>query len=112
MEQLSPARLVDVMNAVFFAMTGAVEAHGGFVTQYVEDAVVAIFGVPIDHPGHGRRGVESMLACRERLAALAPSLDLSRGQILRFRFGINSGEVVVGNIGSRKRLNYSVVGTP
>jgi len=110
-EGLTPPQLVQVMNAYLSAMTDIVEAQGGFVDKYIGDAIVAVFGAPVDDPAHARRAVEAALACTAKLATM--NADPARpflGHVLKVRIGLNSGQALVGNIGSKRRFNYTVMG--
>ncbi len=109
-ETLTPPELVALMNAYLSEMTDIVEAHGGYVDKYIGDAIVAVFGAPADDAGHARNAVLAALACRERLAALNRSHPAFQGRPLHHRIGLNSGPALVGNIGSRRRFNYTVMG--
>jgi class 3 adenylate cyclase/CHASE2 domain-containing sensor protein len=109
-EGLAPPQLVDLLNTYFAAVTDIVEAHGGFVDKYVGDGVVAVFGAPVDDPAHARRAVEAAIACQAKLAALRGEGALPPGVQLGVRIGINTGPMLVGNIGSRRRFNYTVMG--
>jgi adenylate cyclase len=109
-ETLSPRELVALMNAYLSAMTDIVEAHGGFVDKYIGDAIVAVFGAPHDDPEHAIHAVETALECVRRLAALNADGQSFLGRRLAMRIGINTGEALVGNIGSRRRFNYTVMG--
>jgi adenylate cyclase len=109
-ETLSPPELVALMNTYLSEMTDIVEAHGGYVDKYIGDAIVAVFGAPADDPAHARSAVHAALACRERLAALNRSHPAFQGRPLHHRIGLNSGPALVGNIGSRRRFNYTVMG--
>ena len=108
-ENIPPAELVAAMNEYFSEMTDIIERHGGFVDKYIGDAIVAVFGAPLADPEHATNAVHAALECRTRLGMLA---DVSRrfGGALRQRIGLNSGEALVGNIGSRRRFNYTVMG--
>jgi adenylate cyclase/guanylate cyclase len=108
-EKIPPAELVAAMNEYLTAMTDVIEAHGGFVDKYIGDAIVALFGAPLDDPRHARNAVSAALRC----AALPGTLERVNGAFgatLRQRIGLNSGEALVGNIGSRRRFNYTVMG--
>ena len=109
-EVLSPTELVDLLNQVYSAMSDTIEAHDGFVAQFVGDAVVAAFGVPVDDPDHAQHGVEAAMACCKRVEALREELTLPRGIKLRIRVGVSTGKLLVGYIGSQRRLSYSLVG--
>jgi class 3 adenylate cyclase/CHASE2 domain-containing sensor protein len=109
-EKIAPAELVAAMNEYLSAMTDIIEAHGGFVDKYIGDAIVAVFGAPLDDADHAANAVRAALACSARLGELDGVRAAFEGRALRQRIGINSGEALVGNIGSRRRFNYTVMG--
>ncbi len=109
-EGLAPQEVVELMNRYLSAMTDIIEDHGGFVDKYIGDAIVAVFGAPLDDPDHARHGVEAALACQRKLEEIAPDLGLPEGRRLASRIGVNSGPVLIGNIGSKRRFNYTVMG--
>jgi adenylate cyclase len=98
-----------VMNAYLGAMTEEIEAQGGMVDKYIGDAIVALFGAPLDQPDHAARAVRAALACRARLARLNGELTGLEGP-LKQRIGLNTGPALVGNIGSARRFNYTAMG--
>ena len=108
-EKMTPAELVALMNDYLSAMTDIIERHGGYVDKYIGDSIVAMFGAPADDPDHARNAVAAALQCRDRLEELNDSHPAFRGRGLAHRIGLNSGEAVVGNIGSRRRFNYTVM---
>jgi adenylate cyclase/guanylate cyclase len=108
-EKISPTELVAAMNDYLSAMTDVIEAHGGFVDKYFGDAIVAVFGAPIDDPHHAANAVRAALRCSASLGAL-DRVTAAFGTAVRQRIGLNSGEALVGNIGSRRRFNYTVMG--
>jgi class 3 adenylate cyclase len=104
-ETLGPVKIVDVLNAFFSAMVDILEQHGGVVTQFQGDAILATFNVPVtdpNHAGNAIRAAQAMLDC----VATNPF----EGEILNIRIGINTGSVVAGAIGAKGRLNYTVHG--
>jgi class 3 adenylate cyclase len=109
-ESLAPAALVAVMNEYLTAMTEIIEAEGGFVDKYVGDAIVALFGAPLDEPEHALHAVRASLRCRDRLEALNREGSAFQGHALHARIGLATGEALVGNIGSRRRFNYTAMG--
>jgi adenylate cyclase len=109
-ERREPARLVEDLNQYFAAMTGIVEAHGGFVDKFIGDAVVAVFGAPLEDPDHARRAVLAAIEMRRVLSEEAARFSLGGGHTLKARIGVNSGTALVGNIGSPRRFNYTVMG--
>ena len=109
-EGLSPDRLVALMNRYLGAMTDVVEAHGGFVDKYIGDGILAVFGAPLADAAHARNAVSAALACQRALDELDLHDLLPSAKRLVARIGINTGEVLVGNIGSARRFNYTVMG--
>jgi adenylate cyclase len=109
-EKLPPAALVELMNAYLTAMTDIIEQAGGYVDKYIGDAIVALFGAPLDDAGHADHAVRAALACQAKLAAMNAGEPAFAGQKLAMRIGLNSGEALVGNIGSRRRFNYTAMG--
>ncbi len=108
-EKMTPDELVALMNDYLSAMTDIIESQGGYVDKYIGDSVVAMFGAPADDPDHARHAVAAALQCRDRLEELNETHPAFRGRGLAHRIGLNSGEAVVGNIGSRRRFNYTVM---
>ncbi|MBR0793008.1 adenylate/guanylate cyclase domain-containing protein [Bradyrhizobium manausense] len=108
-EKMTPNELVALMNDYLSAMTDIIESHGGYVDKYIGDSIVAMFGAPADDPDHAEHAVAAALQCRDRLEELNGSHPAFRGRGLAHRIGLNSGEAVVGNIGSRRRFNYTVM---
>ena len=108
-EKLPPAELVTAMNEYLSAMTDMIEAHGGFVDKYFGDAIVAVFGAPLDDPHHATNAVRAALRCAASLGML-DRVNAAFGGAVRQRIGLNSGEALVGNIGSQRRFNYTVMG--
>src|SRR5712692_3869592 len=109
-ETMSPADLIALMNVYLSAMTDIIEGHRGFVDKYIGDAIVGVFGAPVDDADHAIHAVRAALACCERLAELNKTAPAFRGHMLRHRIGLNSGEALVGNVGSGRRFNYTVIG--
>jgi adenylate cyclase len=108
-ERLSAGALVELMNDYLTAMTDIIETESGFVGRYIGDAIDSVFGAPVDDPQHALHGVRAALACDKRLVALNREAAFGDNR-LRARIGLNTGEALVGNIGSRKRFNYTVMG--
>ena len=110
-EGLSPTDLVAFLNTYLSAMTDIVEENAGFVDKYIGDAIVAVFGAPLLEPiPHAISSVNTALQCQKKLAEMQGEFGLPGSPIVAARIGINSGEMLVGNIGSRKRFNYTVMG--
>lgn len=103
-EKLELAALVTALNEYFATVTGLIKAHGGFVDKFIGDAAVAVFGAPFDEPAHAEKAVAAALAVEPDRYHLGGGAPLVTG------IGINSGEVLIGNIGSPRRFNYTVMG--
>jgi len=109
-EGLEPERLVELLNSYLGEMTDIVFDHQGTLDKYVGDAIMAVWGAPIAHADHARRSCLAAIDMVERLEALRavwcergwPALDIG--------IGVHTGEVVVGNMGSAKRLSYTAIG--
>ncbi|HWZ38401.1 MAG TPA: adenylate/guanylate cyclase domain-containing protein [Bradyrhizobium sp.] len=108
-EQMTPTELVEFMNEYLSAMTDIIESQGGYVEKYIADSIVAVFGAPVDDADHARHAAQAALLCRIRLEELNENSAAFRGHKVAHRMGLNSGEALVGNIGSRRRFNYSVM---
>jgi class 3 adenylate cyclase len=109
-EKVTPGELVAAMNEYFSAMTDIIESHGGFVDKYIGDAIVAVFGAPLDDADHAANAVRAALDCAARMDELGRTAAAFQSRTVRQRIGLNSGEALVGNIGSRRRFNYTVMG--
>ncbi len=104
-ESLGPVKIVDVLNAFFSAMVVVLEKHGGVVTQFQGDAIMATFNVPVTNSDHATNAV---LAGQEMLSQVAE--NNFAGETLAMRVGVNTGPVVAGAIGAEGRLSYTVHG--
>ena len=94
------------MNAYLTSMGEAIEEAGGFVDKYVGDAIVAIFGAPAMSADHAIQAVAAALDCQSRLEAF----NREHAPPIQHRIGLNTGEALIGNIGSRRRFNYTAFG--
>jgi adenylate cyclase len=108
-EKMPAHDLMHLMNEYLSAMTDIIERHGGYVDKFIGDSIVALFGAPADDPNHAANAARAALDCCAHLAELNRDSPTFRDCKLTQRIGINSGEALVGNFGSRKRFNYSVM---
>ena len=108
-EKMTPAELVALMNEYLSAMTDIIESKGGYVDKYIGDSIVAVFGAPADDSEHASNAARAALGCRARLDELNRDSAAFKGYKVAHRMGLNSGAALVGNIGSRRRFNYSVM---
>jgi class 3 adenylate cyclase len=109
-EQGDPAWVMELLNNFLARMTDIIIAYGGTINEFIGDAIFAVYGAPIPHPNHAERAAASALAMQRAMAELNQE-HAERG-LPRFEMGIgiNTGEAVVGNIGSEQRAKYAVVG--
>jgi adenylate cyclase/guanylate cyclase len=98
-----------LMNEYLSEMTDLIESHGGYVDKYIGDSIVAIFGAPAEDRDHAASAARAALDCCKRLEELNWDAAAFQGRQLTQRIGINSGDALVGNFGSRRRFNYSVM---
>jgi class 3 adenylate cyclase/tetratricopeptide (TPR) repeat protein len=103
-ERLDPESVRAVMTSFFRQMRAALERHGGTVEKYIGDAVMAVFGVPLLHEDDAYRAVRAAQAMREELDALNLDLQARFGIHVRTRIGVNTGEVVVGDVAAGQAL--------
>ena len=108
-EKMTPNAFVALMNEYLSTMTDIIESYGGYVDKYIGDSIVAVFGAPVDDPDHACNAVRAALHCRAGLEDLNRSNVAFQGYKLAHRIGLNSGDALVGNIGSRRRFNYTVM---
>ncbi len=109
-ERHTPQEMVGILGDYYERMTEQVFAHGGTLKEYVGDELMAFFGAPIDQADHAARACAAALAMRERRLALNAEWAAIGRPSLRARTGINSGPMLVGNLGSRYRFAYGVLG--
>jgi class 3 adenylate cyclase len=107
-EELPPHEAMTVLNAYLAEIIAAVYEHGGTVNQILGDGVMALFGAPISYPDHARRAVSASLAMQRLVGRV--QVDSHAFVRLQMGIGINSGDVVVGHIGSEQRMDYTAVG--
>ncbi|MEO0558896.1 MAG: adenylate/guanylate cyclase domain-containing protein [Bacteroidota bacterium] len=110
--QLEPQRVVELLNVYLGAMTDVVDEYGGAIDEFIGDAVLVIFGAPIARPDHAQRAVACAIAMQRKMDEVNAELAARDLLPTRMTVAVNTGEVVVGNIGSPKRAKYGVVGTP
>lgn len=109
-EQQQPEQVVDVLNEYFDMMVHVLFEHQGTLDKFLGDGLLALFGTPIAQLDHPQRAVQAALDI-QRAAATLNTTRHRRGQpTLHIGIGINSGEAIVGNIGSEKRMEYTVIG--
>jgi adenylate cyclase len=107
-EGLDPAEVGTFIRDYLTAMTEIIFAHGGTIDKYIGDAVMALFGAPVPSDDSASSAIRAALEMRDRVREMKTPGKMSG--MLRVRFGINTGLVVVGNFGSARRTEYTAIG--
>ncbi len=109
-ETMPPREINIILNRYFSSMTDIVFSHGGTLDKYIGDGLMAVFGAPMEKEDDAERAVRTALEIRRQLTAMMKTTSADK----RFdiRVGLNTGRVVAGNIGSPKRMEYTVIGDP
>ncbi|MBD1868810.1 GAF domain-containing protein [Oculatella sp. FACHB-28] len=110
-EKMEAAEVVSLLNNYFETMVEAVFNYEGTLDKFIGDALMAVFGAPLPlTENHAWMSVQSALDMRRRLAEFNQNRRIKHQPQIRIGIGISSGEVVSGNIGSQKRMDYTVIG--
>ena len=109
-ERISAEDTVTFLREYLTEMTDAVFKHGGTIDKYMGDGIMALYNVPFEAPDHAAQAVRTALEFQERLVPLAARFADKHTGSLRCGVGINTGEAVVGTIGSAQRLEYTAIG--
>ncbi|MDR3557398.1 MAG: adenylate/guanylate cyclase domain-containing protein [Syntrophobacteraceae bacterium] len=109
-ERLDPESLTRLLNLVLSDMTDIILEEDGTLDKYEGDAIIAFWNAPADQPDHARRACRAALRCQEKIRERREEYERIAGSPVRMRIGINTGAVVVGNMGSTQRFDYTVLG--
>jgi adenylate cyclase len=110
-EKMLPEKVVEMLNEYMTEMVSVIERHDGIVDKYVGDAIMAVWGMPQGNPAlDARKAVLACLEMREQLKKLNERRKARGEPPLEIGMGLNSGEVIAGNIGSASRMEYTVIG--
>lgn len=109
-EKMEPAGVVDLLNEYLSAMSDIIYEFGGTVDKYIGDAIVAFWGAPLAVENHPELCVKAAVAMQKKLMELRASWRVQGRPELFIRAGINTGRMVVGNMGSKDRMDYTIVG--
>jgi adenylate cyclase len=107
-ETMSPSAVALLLNDYLSRMTDVIFKYEGTLDKYIGDAIMAVFGAPLDMPDHAPRAIRAALEMQERLAEW--NAERKEGPALKIRIGINSGNAVAGEIGSVNKKEYTVLG--
>ncbi len=109
-ETMPPEKIVDILNEYFTRVTDIIFDHGGTLDKYLGDGVMAVFGAPISKGNDAANAVRAAMAIQALLIELNRDAGARNWPELKVGIGINTGIVTAGNIGSPKRIDYTVVG--
>lgn len=109
-EQLTPAELVELLNEFLTEMTDIILEHEGTVDKFEGDAIIAFFGAPNVLPNHAERACIACVDMQKRLAGLREKWQAEGRALLHMRIGLCTGPAVVGNMGSKNRMDYTMMG--
>jgi class 3 adenylate cyclase len=109
-EEMEPTQVVDFLNDYFSEMVEAVFEYGGVLDKFMGDGMLAVFGSFGDAPDHPRRGVMAALRMKALLGKINGKRSIMGKPPINIGVGIHTDEVIVGNIGSYRRLEYTVIG--
>lgn len=109
-EKLSPEELVALLNEYLTAMTNIISKYDGIIDKYEGDAIMAEFGAPLSDEDHALKACYAALEMQEKLIEMRAKWKKEKRPELYMRAGINSGEVVLGNMGSESVFDYTVMG--
>lgn len=104
-ESMPPERVFEMLNEYFPALVDPIMAHGGVVNQFQGDALLVTYNVPVEDPHHADNALKTAIEIQDRLHR-----QKFAGVSLRTRIGVNTGEVIAGNVGSGTRVAYTVHG--
>ncbi|MGE0456364.1 MAG: adenylate/guanylate cyclase domain-containing protein [Vicinamibacteria bacterium] len=107
-ERMTPSAVALLLNDYLSRMTDVIFKHEGTLDKYIGDAIMAVFGAPLDMADHCSRSIKAALEMRERLNEF--NSERKESAELRIRIGINSGKAVAGEIGSMNKREYTVLG--
>ncbi|HOG12896.1 MAG TPA: adenylate/guanylate cyclase domain-containing protein, partial [Smithellaceae bacterium] len=109
-EKMTPEELVALLNEYLTTMTNQVFHYDGLLDKYMGDAIMAVFGAPLDQPDHALRACRTSLAMMKELHKLQEKWKAEGRPAFDIGVGLNSGDMVVGNMGSEMRFDYTVMG--
>ncbi|WP_407400746.1 CHASE2 domain-containing protein [Treponema sp.] len=109
-EGLTPEKLTDLLNCYLSEMSSIILETGGTIDKYEGDAIIAFWNAPTDIPNHSNMALEVAVKCQQRLKEMEDFFISKVGRPMWTRIGINTGDAVVGNMGSQTRFDYTMFG--
>jgi len=111
-EKLSPEDLVEILGEYLKEMTEIIINEKGTVDKYIGDSIMSFWGAPIEFSNHAELACRAALQYQQRLTELGKKWEKAGKPNFSSRIGINTGDIIVGNMGYEKRMNYTVIGDP
>ncbi len=108
--RVSPEEAVATLNAIYATLCDGIASEHGIVNRFLGDGMLAIFGAPLSLPDHASAAARAALKARANVERLAESSAAAAREPLRVGFGINTGSVIAGWIGTHVRTEYTVIG--
>ncbi|HEX2437096.1 MAG TPA: CHASE2 domain-containing protein [Methylomirabilota bacterium] len=109
-EKLAPEEVAEMLREYLTETTDVIFKHGGTVDKYIGDCVMALYNAPLQDPDHVLHAMQTALELQERTLKVSARWEQRLGTAIRSGIGINTGEAVVGTMGSRQRLEYTAIG--
>ncbi len=109
-EKTEPEKVVSLLNDHFTMATEIIFKYGGHVDKFIGDEIMAVFGALAQYEDHAARALTAAVALQDEIKAANIKLEGSGKNPVKIGIGLNSGEVIAGNIGSQKRMEYTVIG--
>lgn len=109
-ESESPEEVMRVLNVYFARMIAVIGEHGGYINKFIGDAVMVVFGAPVEQSDHAARGVRCGIAMQSALAAMNAAAAFGPSRVVEIGIGVNTGALVAGSLGNDARAEYTVIG--
>ena len=109
-EALTPEQLIDMLNYYLSVMSDVIMEQKGTIDKYIGDAIVSFFGAPIELPDHALRACTAAIIMKRLEGEVNENIAKKGINHLHTRIGINTGDIVVGNMGTQKKMNYTMSG--
>jgi len=109
-EQLTPEELVALLNEYLTAMCDIISEYEGTVDKFEGDAIIAFWGAPLEQPDHARRACLAAIDMQRFMVGYRARLKADGRPVLHVRMGMNTGDMLIGNMGSAQRMDYTMMG--
>jgi adenylate cyclase len=109
---MRPSELSSHLSEYFNELTNIIMEHNGTVDKYIGDSIMAFWNAPVEIKDHAKVACQATLKIFQKVNELEKKWTAEGKPVFRTRIGVNTGDVVVGNMGSEQRLNYTVIGDP